>query len=60
MQNLEKRVAALESHVGAANANLKVMLVGVNEGETEADAMARVGCNPDDPGVMCILLVALT
>lgn len=59
MPTIERRVAALETQVSAADANLKVVLVSVGDGETEAEAMARAGCNPDDPSVMCILLVAL-
>lgn len=58
MQSIERRIAALENQVSAANANLKVVLVCVRDGETEAEAMARAGCVPDDPGVMCVLLVA--
>ena len=58
MQNLEKRIAALESQSGIADENLKVVLVGVDKGETQAEAMARAGYVPDDPCVMCVLLVA--
>lgn len=43
MQAIEKRIAALESQGSAANANLTVMLVAVNEGETEVEAMACAG-----------------
>ena len=58
MQSLEKRLAALESQIRTADANVKVVLVAVLMGETGAEALARAGCVPDDPGVMCVLLIA--
>lgn len=58
MQNLEKRIAALESQSRIADENLKVVLVSVGKDETQAEAMARAGYVPDDPGAMCVLLVA--
>ena len=58
MQNLEKRIAALESQSRIADENFKVVLIDVGRGETQAEAMARAGYVPDDPGVMCVLLVA--
>ena len=58
MQNLEKRIAALESQSRIADENFKVVLIDVGRDETQAQAMARAGCVPDDPGVMCVLLVS--
>ena len=58
MQNLENRIAALESQSRIADENLKVVLVSADTGETQAEAMARADYMPDDPCVMCVLLVA--
>ena len=58
MQSLEKRIAALESQSSTANENLKVVLVCVGKDEAPAESLARAGCVPDDPSVMCVLLVA--
>ena len=58
MQNLEKRIAALESQSRIVDENFKVVLIEVGWDETRAVAMARAGCVPDDPGVICVLLVA--
>ena len=39
MQNLEKRIAALESQSRIADENLKVVLVSVGKDETQAEAI---------------------
>lgn len=43
MSNTERRIAALEA--GATDDTLKVVLV--EDGETQADALKRVGLPPD-------------
>ena len=52
MQNLEKRIAALESQSSTVDVSLK--LVFAEDGETRAQAMSRAGYLPDAAGVMCV------
>ncbi len=56
MQSLEKRIAALE----AAQPNTSLKVVMMESGETEAQALQRVGYPPDAATVMFIELVGLT
>ncbi|MBP9061167.1 MAG: hypothetical protein KBF98_12735 [Rhodoferax sp.] len=48
MQTIERRVAALES--SASDDTLKIIIV--EDGETQADALKRVGLPPDARGVV--------
>lgn len=48
MLSIERRVAALET--GAIDSRLKIIIV--LEGETQADALRRVGYPPDASGVL--------
>lgn len=59
MPTIERRIAALESQAGSASTISKAVLVCVHEGETQDQALARVGCSSDDPNMMCIFLVAM-
>ena len=58
MQSFEMRIAALESQSRIADENLKVVFVNMGKDETQAEAIARAGYAPDDPGVIRVLLVA--
>jgi hypothetical protein len=60
MPTIEQRIAALEGQAGSASTISKAMLICVRNGETHEEALARVGCNPDDPNMMCIFLVPLS
>ncbi len=60
MPTIERRIAVLEGYVNSGDGISKKVLVCVREGETQGEALARVGCSPDDPKSMCILLVPLS
>ena len=60
MPTIERRITVLEGQAGNASTISKVMLVCLRDDETQEDALARMGCNPDDPKSMCILLVPLS
>lgn len=47
MQNIERRIAALEIKANAADGALK--FVWMEQGESESDALKRAGNSPDDP-----------
>ena len=59
MPTIERRIAVLEGYINSGDGISKTVLVCVREGETQGEALARVGCSPDDPKVMCILLIAM-
>ena len=48
MQNIERRIAALESKASAADGALR--FVWMEQGETEADALKRAGVPPEVAG----------
>ena len=50
MLNTEKRIAALE--ISASDDSMKIIVV--EDGETPADALKRVGLEPDALRVMCV------
>lgn len=60
MQNLERRIIALETQANSNNGNLKVHLVPVASGETNEQAIVRAGHSPADERSMFVCLVALT
>jgi hypothetical protein len=53
MQNIERRIAALEIKANAADGALK--FVWMEQGETEADALKRAGYAPDATNVLCVM-----
>ncbi len=56
MQNLERRVAALENQTSTTDTSVK--LVFVQAGETRADALKRAGLPPDTADVMHVVFVS--
>ncbi|MDP2165110.1 MAG: hypothetical protein Q8K21_13000 [Hydrogenophaga sp.] len=59
MQKLERRISALETQADSKSGNLKVHLVPVASGETNAQAIVRAGHSPADEKSMFVCLVAL-
>lgn len=58
MQNINRRVAALETRARAADTSLK--LIFQDDGETRADALKRAGYPPDAADVMLVMFVSPT
>jgi hypothetical protein len=58
MQNIERRVAALEAEMVPDNRSFKVLIV--QDGESKADALARAGYPPDAADVRYVVLVSFT
>lgn len=50
MQSIERRVAALET--SAIDGRLRIIIV--LEGETQAEALVRIGLSPDALRVVCV------
>lgn len=60
MQNLERRITALESQADSASGSITVRLVPVEAGETSEQAITRAGYDPDAPGMFYVCLVPMT
>ena len=58
MQNIERRVAALEAEARAGDGSIKVVVV--EDGQTEADALQRAGYPPDAADVWCVVFASAT
>ena len=58
MQNIERRVAALEAEAHAGDGSIKVIVA--EDGETEADALRRAGYPPDAADVWCVVFASAT
>ncbi len=57
-RSIEHRVSLLEAKAHAADDSLK--LVFQDDGQSEAEALARAGYPPDAADVMCVMFVSPT
>ena len=60
MQNLEKRIAALEANASTDSNYFTVVQIFPEDGESSEQAIRRAGHNPDAPDTMFICFVAMT
>jgi hypothetical protein len=60
MPSLERRIAALEAEADKGATHMRVHIVGVKEGETSTEAIARAGHDPDAPDTLFVCLVPAT
>lgn len=56
MQNIERRIAALEAEARAGDGSIRVVVV--EDGETEAVALKRAGYPPDAADVWCVVFAS--
>ena len=59
MQNLERRITALESQADSEGGSLTVRLVRVEAGEASEQAITRAGYDPDAPGMFYVCMVPM-
>lgn len=59
MQNLERRIHALEERASRSSDSMLVHLIAVREGESNEDAIKREGFSPEATDAFYICLTAL-
>ena len=59
MQNIERRLTALEANATAEASNLTVVQVFPKDGETTEEAIRKAGHDPDATDIMFVCFVAL-